>query len=382
MSDINLDFVVSNNSINFTVQPNDITITPSDVQLTVGLNSIPIAGGANQQVQYNKDGVLTGNSGLIYTEETQQLSTTKILTTDITATGNVYLGNTILSNVYIVANTLISSYSDIGDVSNVRIDGGINGYVLQTDGTGNLSWTAQTGGGGGNGVPGGSNTQIQYNDAGLFGGNVGFTFNEVTGDVDIPGNLIVVGNISGNVQTAYLANYATVANSVAAGNIVGTIATAVNVTGNNQSNITSVGTLTNLTVAGTTTIQQAKEKVTTIGTGASGTIDFDLLTSAIQLETANATANFTLNFRGNSTTALDSVMSSNESMTCTFINQNGASSYVPTAINIDSATPTIVWAGAGGPGAGTINGKDAYTFNIIKTASATFTVFASRVGYV
>ena len=35
MSDINLDFTVSNNSIFFTVEPNDITITPTDIQLSI-----------------------------------------------------------------------------------------------------------------------------------------------------------------------------------------------------------------------------------------------------------------------------------------------------------------------------------------------------------
>ena len=34
------------------------------------------------------------------------------------------------------------------DVGNLHISGGSNGYVLQTDGNGNLTWTAQTGGGG------------------------------------------------------------------------------------------------------------------------------------------------------------------------------------------------------------------------------------------
>lgn len=32
---------------------------------------------------------------------------------------------------------------------------------------------------------GGANTQIQYNDSGSFGGNSGFTFNEITGNVNI-----------------------------------------------------------------------------------------------------------------------------------------------------------------------------------------------------
>ena len=50
-------------------------------------------------------------------------------------------------------------------IANLHIDGGLNGYVLATDGAGTLAWTVQSGGGGG-GSPGGANTQIQFNNAG------------------------------------------------------------------------------------------------------------------------------------------------------------------------------------------------------------------------
>jgi hypothetical protein len=50
----------------------------------------------------------------------------------------------------------------------------VNGYYLQTDTNGVLSWAA--GGGGGGGSPGGSNTQVQFNNAGTFGGDAAFTF--------------------------------------------------------------------------------------------------------------------------------------------------------------------------------------------------------------
>jgi len=51
-------------------------------------------------------------------------------------------------------------------------------------------------GGGGNGTPGGSNTQIQFNDNGNFGANSGFTFDSTTGNISIPGTII-----SGNTIT-------------------------------------------------------------------------------------------------------------------------------------------------------------------------------------
>jgi len=50
-----------------------------------------------------------------------------------------------------------------------------------------LNWgTCGTGGGGG-APPGGATTDVQFNDNGVFGGLVGFTFNKQTGDLTVPG---------------------------------------------------------------------------------------------------------------------------------------------------------------------------------------------------
>ncbi len=54
----------------------------------------------------------------------------------------------------------------------------VNGYYLQTDTNGVLSWAA--GGGGGGGSPGGSNTQVQFNDSATFGGEAAFTYDKTT----------------------------------------------------------------------------------------------------------------------------------------------------------------------------------------------------------
>lgn len=155
------------------------------------------------------------------------------------------------------------------------------------------------------------------------------------------------------------------------------------------SNITSLGNLTSLTVTGntsiggTTTLQQVKEKIVANSTAATGVIDYDILDGAIVLKTANASANFALNFRGNSTTTLNNTMSSNESMTCTFVNPNGANAYVLANIRVDGVIQTVYWAGnTGNAGTGTVNGRDIYTFNILKTAANTYTIFTSRTGYI
>jgi hypothetical protein len=61
------------------------------------------------------------------------------------------------------------------------------GQFLRTNGAGVLSWATAAGGGeGGSTPPGGSNTQVQYNDSGSFGGNANFTFNLGTTTLNVP----------------------------------------------------------------------------------------------------------------------------------------------------------------------------------------------------
>lgn len=136
-------------------------------------------------------------------------------------------------------NLLVSeSNVTLGNVSNLHISGGTSGYILQTDGSGSLSWaspsstqspapmplTVDTGNTltisanyqglygtpitvdgtiaidgilvdvSGQGAPG-SNAQVTFNDNGDPAGNNGFTFNKTTGDLAVPGGLTVTGNI-------------------------------------------------------------------------------------------------------------------------------------------------------------------------------------------
>ena len=119
---------------------------------------------------------------------------------------------------------------NLGTVSNIKISGGTNGYVLQTDGTGNLSWTNQASGGS-NSTPGGSNTQVQFNDAGTLTGTSDFLYDKAANTLTLTGNISV--------------------NTVNAGNIVGVLTTQ------DQPNITSVGSLANLTIVGNITSDNA-----------------------------------------------------------------------------------------------------------------------------
>ena len=98
------------------------------------------------------------------------------------------------------ANT--SANISLGSVSNIHIDGGTSGYVLTTDGLGNLSWAAGSGGG----SPGGNTTQIQFNNAGAFDGSANLAFDAGNSVLTLAGSLIAdsvqVGTGSNNVATS------------------------------------------------------------------------------------------------------------------------------------------------------------------------------------
>ena len=96
------------------------------------------------------------------------------------------------------------------------------------------------GGGGGNGTPGGSNSQVQFNQNGSFGGTANVTINSATGALTAVG---FVGN--GSALTGITG--ANVVGQVSNALVAGTVYT------NAQPNITSVGTLTSVTVTGNIT---------------------------------------------------------------------------------------------------------------------------------
>jgi hypothetical protein len=92
-----------------------------------------------------------------------------------TTRGELILANTTANTVRLrSSNSTAASYT-----LTLPAASPVNGYYLQTDVNGVLSWAA--GGGGGGGSPGGSNTQIQFNNAGAFGGDAAFTFVNGTG---------------------------------------------------------------------------------------------------------------------------------------------------------------------------------------------------------
>jgi hypothetical protein len=65
------------------------------------------------------------------------------------------------------------------------------------------------------------------------------------------------------------------------------------------------------------------------------------------------------------------------SITVSLLVTNGSTAYYASAYQIDGNAVTPKWSGGTAPTAGNASSVDLYSFNIVKTADATFTVFSS-----
>jgi hypothetical protein len=295
------------------------------------------AGGSNTQLQYNNGGSFAGIP-------------------TVTFNGNLL---------------------SLGNVANISISGGINGYFLQTDGAGNLTWAAGGNGGGGNGTPGGANTQVQFNDSGTFGGDAGFVYDKNTNILTVS-NLNVVDSFTGNISFASTAGTVTtnaqpnitsvgtltslnVTNTIAANlfagsganltnlpaaNLVGSVPLAQAVTNAAQPNITSVGVLTSLTSSGNIAASGTLSGGNVSVSGTVSTTNLNIISNATFANTFTANANSIVNF----SVASDVNLGSLANITIT----GGVNGYV---LSTDGAG-NLSWTAGGGGGNGTPGGSN------------------------
>ena len=159
---------------------------------------------------------------------------------------------------------------------------------------------------------------------------------------------------------------------------------------NTLSNVLSDNTVQTVTgtktFAGTTStlaavLTNAAEVATISATAATGTINYDVTTQSVLYYTSNASANWTVNFRASSGTSLNTAMATGQSVTVAFLVTQGATAYYNSAVQVDGSSVTPKWQGGTAPTAGNASGVDSYVYTIVKTGSATFTVFASQTQF-
>jgi hypothetical protein len=172
--------------------------------------------------------------------------------------------------------------------------------------------------------------------------------------------------------TLAIANGGTGANTLAGANIA-----VVNVANTFTGTQTFSGTSSVLSMV----LNNVAEVATVSATAATGTIAYDITTQSVLYYTSNASANWTVNFRGSSGTSLNTLMSTGQSMTVAFLVTQGSTAYYNSAIQVDGSSVTPKWQGGTAPTAGNASAIDSYVYTIVKTGSATFTVLASQTKF-
>ena len=337
-----------------------------------GLTNIP----AGNVVGTVSSATAASTAGTVTTAAQPNITSTGTLTS-LVVTGNINSGNvistfygsgaglTLLPAANVVGKVANAVYADVAgsagpsDTANTVI----NNAQPNITSVGTLVSLTSTG------------TITAANFSGNLAGN-GFAITSINGS-----------NVSGTVGLATTATTA------------GAATTAGTVTVGSQPNITSVGILSGLNVSGavnvtgtisatgntsfasgTQQIRDIIEQANIVNSALTGAINVNLIGPSTNYYTVAATGNWVINFRGNSSVTTNSYLATNQMTTTTLLATVGGTAYYPTAITVDNVPVTPKWLG-GTPVAGTANKVTAYTFTIMKTDSAAYTVFASTANY-
>jgi hypothetical protein len=278
---------------------------------------------------------------------------------------------------------------------NVNVPDAIEKTYIVVDGTtrAGFSLTFKTVSGSGVTIPAGKSVMVYSDgtnvvDVFFLKDIVEDTTPQLGGNLDANGNNILIdnGNFIGDENGLEQIKFATTASAV-------NELTATNAATGNAPNVSATGDDTNIdlnltpkgigrvTFNGAGKIQQIAEKVTTEATAATGTVNYDVITQAVWNFTTDASANWTLNIRGDGSNSLDSIMDTGESITVAHAVKQGGTAYYNSAVTIDGSSVTPEWQGGSAPTSGNINSIDVYTYTVIKTGSATFTVLAAQTQF-
>jgi hypothetical protein len=263
----------------------------------------------------------------------------------ISATGNV-TGNYILGNGALLSGVSTSSSNINLGTSNITVVSSGGNITTSVGGTSNVVVWATTG---------------EY-----ITGVVSAVGNITGGNVLTGGLVSAAGTITG---TSYLGAVVSVTGNITGGNILtsGIVSATGNVTGNNISTTNAFVTKTIL------------ETATINASAFANPTTYDILTQSVWYSTANASTNFTLNIRGNSSVTANALMSVGQSMSFALLVTNGATPYYPSAYQVDGTTITPKYLGGTAISSGNANSVDVYTYTLIKTAATpTYTLLATQ----
>ena len=324
-------------------------------QAIAGYSGISIAGGAG-----NTD--LTFSNGLTSNGKNAVLELTGTITGNRTVTITTASGVT--NKVYVIRNSTSGAFT----------------VTVLIQGQSGVTFSATDKG-----------TKILYlNGTDVVDSNIGKLSNDfnptLAANLSTNSKNIIVGNTYGIIDenaneqikfstTASATNEITIANA-AAGN-----SPVISATGGDTNvgiTLTPKGDLGRITANGETKIFGVFEGAT-ISTTFITSFTYDVLTQAVYFQNVDLGANFTVNLRGNASTALNAALNTGESATVALITKQGNTTYYNTSVLVDgtSTNVTVVYQGGSAPTAGNASSNDVYTYTALKTAASTYTILAA-----
>jgi hypothetical protein len=324
-------------------------------QSIAGYSGISIAGGA-------------GNTDLTFSNGLQSNGKNAVLELTGTITGNrtvtITTASGVTNKVYVIRNSTSGAFT-----VTVKIEGQTGVTFSATD----------------------KGTKILYlNGTDVVNSNIGNLSNDYTptlaANLSTNAKNIIVASTYGIIDenaneqikfstTASATNEITIANAAAGSSPV------ISATGGDTNvglTLTPKGDLGRITANGETKIFGVFEGAT-ISTTFITSFTYDVLTQAVYFQNVNLGANFTVNLRGNASTALNAALNTGESATVALITKQGNTTYYNTSVLVDgtSTNVTVVYQGGSAPTAGNASSNDVYTYTALKTAASTYTVLAS-----
>lgn len=196
----------------------NITLTQVGQDIAIAASGGTSPGGSDTQVQFNDAGAFQGDAGLVYDKTLNVLSIVGgyliAPTVGVDADSQHILPNVAADTIVLLAATqtlsaktltspvintptgnVVTAFSKSGDtllVGAVTISAGTNVTLTQTGQDISIAATA------GAGTPGGSDTQVQFNNSGAFGGDAGLVYNFTTNVLSIVGGFLVAPTVGPN----------------------------------------------------------------------------------------------------------------------------------------------------------------------------------------
>jgi hypothetical protein len=322
-------------------------------QSIAGYSGISIAGGA-------------GNTDLTFTNGLQSNGKNAVIELTGTITGNrtvtITTASGVKNKVYIIKNSTSGAFT-----VTVKVEGQTGFTFSATD----------------------KSTKILYlNGTDVVDSNIGELSNDYTptlaANLSTNAKNIIVASTYGIIDenaneqikfstTASASNEITIANAASGSSPV------ISATGSDTNvglTLTPKGDLGRITLNGESKIFGVFENAT-ISTTFVTSFTYDVLTQAVYFQNVALGSNFTVNLRGNSSTALNSALNIGESVTAALLVKNNNTTYYNNVIQVDGTTVTAIWQGGTAPTAGNASSTDVYTYTALKTAASTYVVLAS-----